>query len=120
MSVHQVPRPVPAQTASPPVLSLTVVQDGPALVVAARGPLDLDTVQLLARVVDRAMAGQPPPVLVLDLSEVSFFGAAAVTALLRVRRRVVAAGRTLVLRNPSRISVAVLDMVGLRAEFVIE
>ncbi|WP_046563301.1 STAS domain-containing protein [Micromonospora sp. HK10] len=120
MSVHPAPYPAPPETSGLPVLSLAVAAEGPALVLAVRGPLDLDTVDVLSNAVDRAMAGQPPPVLVLDLSGVSFFGAAGVTVLLRVRRRVVAAGRTLVLREPSRICGSVLNMVGLRDEFITE
>lgn len=118
MSVHHAPCfPPPDDTTREPLLSLAVVRDGPAIVVEVTGPLDMDTVGRLVDAVDNLMAGQPPPVLVLDLSRVSFFGAAGVTALLRVRRRVAARGRTMVLRRPSRITVAVLDMVGLGCEF---
>ncbi|MCW3844628.1 STAS domain-containing protein [Micromonospora yasonensis] len=118
MSVHYAPcfQP-PDATTREPMLSLAVVRDGSAIVVGVTGPLDMDTVGQLVDVVDSLMASQPPPVLVLDLSGVSFFCAAGVTALLTARRRVVACGRTMVLRRPSRITVAVLDMVGLGCEF---
>ncbi|NES37401.1 STAS domain-containing protein [Micromonospora sp. PPF5-17] len=118
MSVHHAPcfQP-PDATTRAPLLSLAVVREGPAIVVEATGPLDLDTVGRLADVVDNLMASQPPPVLVLDLNGVSFFCAAGVTALLAARRRVAACGRTMVLRRPSRVTVAVLDMVGLGCEF---
>ncbi|MCW3820530.1 STAS domain-containing protein [Micromonospora sp. DR5-3] len=118
MSVHHAPRFQPSDaTTREPLLSLAVVRDGPAIVVEVTGPLDMDTVGRLVDVVDSLMASQPPPVLVLDLSRVSFFCAAGVTALLTARRRVVAGGGTMVLRRPSRITVAVLDMVGLGCEF---
>ncbi|MFR9777041.1 STAS domain-containing protein [Micromonospora sp. MS34] len=117
MSVHLASRPAMQDAAQQPVLSLTVLRQGRSVVVEVRGPLDMDTVGSLVGLVDGVMAGQPPPVLVLDLSGVSFFCAAGVTALLTVRRRVASGGRTLVVRQPSRITVAVLDMVGLAHEF---
>ncbi|MGW5667559.1 STAS domain-containing protein [Micromonospora sp. NPDC003776] len=118
MSVHHAPpRQPPDAPTRAPLLSLAVARDGPAIVVEVTGPLDMDTVGRLVDVVDSLMASQPPTVLVLDLSRVSFFGAAGVTALLTARRRVAARGRTMVLRRPSRITVAVLDMVGLGGEF---
>ncbi|MGN9809287.1 STAS domain-containing protein [Micromonospora sp. BQ11] len=117
MSVHQAS---PLTTRKPPrrsTLSLAVAREGPAAVVAVHGPLDMDTVGLLVDVVDTVLSGRPPPVLVLDLSGVDFFSAAGITALLTVRRRVASGGCTLVLREPSRITVTVLDLVGLRSEF---
>ncbi|SCG72433.1 STAS domain-containing protein [Micromonospora coxensis] len=117
MSVHQAPPVTTPETTRPPTLSLAVARDGPATVVTVRGPLDMDTVDSLVDLVDGVMSGLPPPVLVLDLSGVDFFCAAGVTALLTVRRRVASDGSALVVREPSRITVAVLDMVGLRHEF---
>ncbi|WP_200216783.1 STAS domain-containing protein [Micromonospora coerulea] len=120
MSVHQAPHPATQETTREPILSLSVLGEGPAAVVQVRGPLDMDTVGLLVELVDSVMACQPPLVLVLDLSGVDFFCAAGITALLTVRRRVASGGCALVLRQPSRITVAVLDMVGLADEFTIE
>lgn len=120
MSVHQTPHPAPPETTRESVLSLAVTAEDPAVVVEIRGPLDMDTVGSLVGLVDRLVAGQPPPVLVLDLCGVSFFCAAGITALLTVRRRVAAGGGALVVRKPSRITVAVLDLVGLRDDFITE
>jgi anti-anti-sigma factor len=120
MSVHHAPQPAPPETTRISVLSLAVAVEGPATVVEVRGPLDMDTVDLLVDLVDRVMAGQPLPVLVLDLSGVTFFSAAGITALLTVRRHVAAGDCALVVRKPSRITVAVLTMVGLREEFTTE
>jgi anti-anti-sigma factor len=99
------------------MLSLTVNQEGRSVVVAARGPLDMDTVDRLVDLAETVLAGQPPPVLVLDLSGVSFFCAAGITALLTVRRRAASEGCALLLRRPSRITVAVLELAGLGDEF---
>ncbi|MGN9806822.1 STAS domain-containing protein [Micromonospora sp. L31] len=67
--------------------------------------------------VEDVMGGQPPPVLVLDLSGVSFFSAAGISALLTVRRRAASDGCALLVRNPSRITATVLGLVGLADEF---
>ncbi|MFG3422914.1 STAS domain-containing protein [Micromonospora sp. NPDC048063] len=120
MSVHQAPHPAPSEITRQSILSLAVVAEGPVTVVEVRGPIDMGTVDLLVDLVDRVTSGRPLPVLVLDLSGVSFFCAAGITALLTVRRRVAARGCSLVVRRPSRITVAVLNMVGLRDEFTTE
>ncbi|MGS2617140.1 STAS domain-containing protein [Micromonospora sp. LZ34] len=120
MSVHQAPHPAPPEITRQSILSLAVAAEGPAVVVEVRGPLDMDTVDLLVDLVDKVMAGPPLAVLVLDLSGVSFFCAAGITALLTVRRRVAAEGCALVLRKPSRITTTVLNLVRLRDEFTTE
>jgi anti-anti-sigma factor len=121
MSVHQAPPPAMPETTRHPILALAAAREGPRAVVEVRGPLDLDTVGLLVDFVDdTVLTGRPPAVLVLDLSGVTFFSAAGITALLRVRRRVAVGGCALVVREPSRIVLAVLAMVGLDNEFITE
>ncbi|MCI4066395.1 STAS domain-containing protein [Micromonospora sp. R77] len=118
MSVHQAPPGAVQQDDRPSLLALALAHEGEAAVVAVQGPLDMDTVGLLVDLVDSVLAGQPPPVLVLDLSAVDFFGAAGITALLTARQRVSERGCLLVLRRPSRITAAVLELVGLGQEFI--
>ncbi|MET8836064.1 STAS domain-containing protein [Micromonospora sp. NPDC004540] len=120
MSVQHARQPAVPEDTDPPILSLALAREGPAVVVEVGGPLDMATAHPLVDLVDRLMSGQPPPVLVLDLSGVTFFCAAGVNALLTVRRRAGSGGCTLVVRRPSRITVAVLDIVGLRDEFTTE
>ncbi|MEU1688356.1 STAS domain-containing protein [Micromonospora sp. NPDC005707] len=120
MSVHHAQHPAAPAITRPPILSLTWAREGPAVVVQVGGPVDMATVDPLVRLVDRLLSGHAPPVLVLDLSGVSFFCAAGVNALLTARGRAGSAGCTLVLRRPSRITVAVLDIVGLTDEFTTE
>lgn len=121
MSVHQAPPPTARQTPRQPLLSLTVSTEGAvAVVVQVRGAVEMASAGLLLDAVDTVLASQPPQVLVLDLSGVTFFSAAGITALLAVRQHVAAAGRTLVLRRPSRITSVVIDIVDLRDEFTIE
>ncbi|MEV6367205.1 STAS domain-containing protein [Micromonospora musae] len=120
MSVHQVPHPAPPLAADQSLLSVALTTEGPASVVEVRGPLDMDTVDLLVDFTTTVLSGVPPPVLVLDLSGVSFFSAAGITALLTVRKQAATRGCALVLRRPSRITVTVLSLVGLSDEFIIE
>ncbi|SCL47891.1 STAS domain-containing protein [Micromonospora chersina] len=120
MSVDHAQHPEIRETARPEALSLALAREGPAAVVRVGGPLDLASVDRLVGLVDRLMGGRPPPILVLDLSAVSFFCAAGVNALLTVRRRVASAGCTLMVREPSPITVKVLDIVGLTDEFITE
>ncbi|MFE9955592.1 STAS domain-containing protein [Micromonospora sp. NPDC005299] len=120
MSVDHAPHPAAPENTRPPALSLALAREGPAVVVQVGGPVDMATVDPLVGLVDRLLSGHAPPVLVLDLSRVSFFCAAGVNALLTVRRRAGSAGCTLVLRRPSRITVAVLDIVGLTDDFTTE
>ncbi|KAB1914509.1 STAS domain-containing protein [Micromonospora sp. AMSO31t] len=120
MSVDHAQHPAPPQASYRPTLSLALAREGPAVVVEVGGPVDMATVDPLVGLVDRLLSGHAPPVLVLDLSAVSFFCAAGVNALLTVRGRAASAGCFLVLRRPSRITVAVLDIVGLTDEFTTE
>ncbi|MET8908799.1 STAS domain-containing protein [Micromonospora sp. NPDC004551] len=117
MSVHHAQRPSAPEINYPPTLTLALAREGPAVVVEVRGALDLAAVDPLVDLVARLLSGQPPPTLVLDLSGVSFFCAAGVNALLTVRGRAASAGCALLLRRPSRITVRVLDIVGLTDEF---
>lgn len=117
MSIYQAAHPATSEIPRHSSLSVTLGSEREATVVKVRGPLDFDTVDVLVDVVDSVMAGQPPPRLVLDLSQVTFFCAAGITALLEVRRRTAAGGCSLVLRNPSRITVRVLDITGVHDAF---
>ena len=117
MSVHQVPRLPAPEIVCEPMLSIVLGREGPAAVIEVRGQLDMGTAHLLVDAVDNVLGGRPPPVLVLDLGQVSFFCAAGITALLAVRRRAASDGCALLVRNPSRITVTILGLVGLADEF---
>ncbi|MFD4190795.1 anti-sigma factor antagonist [Amycolatopsis thermoflava] len=65
------------------VAAVTVEHVDTIVVVTARGDFDLVTVPRLRAALAQALAGEPSPaVLVVDLTEVTFFGAAAMAALL--------------------------------------
>ena len=118
MSIYQASRPATSEILRQSILFFTVGSESEGTVVKIRGALDVDTVKLLIDLVDNVIAGQPPPLLVLDLSQVSFFCAAGITALLEVRQRAVSGGSSLVLRNPSRITVRVLELAAMHDTFI--
>jgi len=84
----------------PGSLSIERTGDAAAAVLTLRGDLDLATAPNLTAAV-AAVAGENPPVLVLDLTEVGFLASAGLTALLAACReapegtemRIVASGR---------------------------
>jgi len=96
-------------------LSIAVERHGDALVVRVSGELDLLTTPRLDRAAERALRGRPP-VLVLDLTNVTFLGSAGMASLVAVRR---AAGDEVAIRlataNP--VVLRALEVVGLAEEF---
>ena len=84
-----------------PILDVRVTSTGGVPVVAVSGELDMDTAPEVRAALATTLADDPPA-LVLDLSEVRFFGSAGLSLLLDVRRRVAAfavvANRRAVLR----------------------
>lgn len=75
------------------------------------GDVDLATVPLLDAAAASCLQG-PPLRVIIDLSRVTFFGAAGLTTLLRLREHAGEAAIDLVLRAPSPIVRTVLDVVG--------
>jgi anti-anti-sigma factor len=96
-----------AATAGTTVLSVVTVESGPVTVLRAAGDLDMDTVALLIRHIDRVVAGGASRVLVVDLADLGFLGAAGVSALLDGADRVGRGGGQLRLRRlsgPARLA----------------
>jgi len=75
-------------------------REGGVLVVSVRGELDLCTSPWWVAALDDACAHRPA-VLVVDLSEVSFLGATAMTSLLSVQRDIGDSGRFVVAAGPA-------------------
>ena len=84
-----------------PIMSLALTNLSDVAVIAVTGEVDLGTADLLVRLVNR-VATRHPDRIVLDMTGVTFFGAAGVTALLRAHDFACAAGVRLLLRAPSR------------------
>jgi anti-anti-sigma factor len=93
---------------------------GPATVIALSGDVDQDTTYLFVDLAKCVAREWTPPRLVLDLAEVTFFGAAGLRALVRVRDLVTAAGGELLLRDPSCITRRVLEVAARNENLRIE
>jgi anti-anti-sigma factor len=89
------------------LMSLTVTSSGRVAVIAVSGEVDIGNGHLLSELAERVLRHDPMR-LVVDLAKVTFFGAAGVRALVRIRAAVSAEAGQLILRNPSRITVTAL------------
>jgi anti-anti-sigma factor len=101
-----------------PLMSLELASDGPVTVIAVSGELDMSNTHLFAEFAEHVVRDQPLR-LVLDLAKVTFFCADGISALLRIRRAVMAGAGQLVLRDPSPITLRVLTVTGACHEFAI-
>ena len=97
-------RRVPAVRASVP----RPTQRSPAPLVLV-GEHDIATVDAVAAMFAVAIADHAVDV-VVDLSGVTFLGAATVAVIVRARRLLEARGRSLTLQSPSRVAGRVLDL----------
>ena len=89
------------------LMSLKVTSSGRVAVIAVSGEVDIGDGHLLSELAERVLRDDPLR-LVVDLANVTFFGAAGIHALLRIRAAVDADAGQLILRNPSRITVTAL------------
>ena len=81
-------------------------------VVALLGEHDITTIAYVSALVARAIADQRAEV-VVDLSEVTYLGAATVRVLARARTLLKGESRTLVVRAPSRAARRILQLCDL-------
>jgi anti-sigma B factor antagonist len=84
------------------VLTVATVESGPVTVVSAAGELDMDTAGRFTRHVDRLVSVDAPELVIVDLGEVEFLGAAGITTLLAGVDSVQRGGGLLRLRRLSR------------------
>ncbi|MCO1615999.1 STAS domain-containing protein [Micromonospora sp. CPM1] len=84
--------------------------------ISVAGEVDLSNAHLLTELVEAAVAASAPLV-VIDLSEVSFFGAYGTNALVLAQRMLAGHGRRLVLHRPSPVVRRVLRVTGTLAAF---
>jgi anti-anti-sigma factor len=96
--------------ADPPPLEVVTLRDDGALVVRARGDVDMSSVPLLADALEAAPAGLR---LVLDLSEVGYLDSSGLRCLVAAR----AVHDELTLLAPSQPVRRVLEVTGLLGEF---
>jgi anti-anti-sigma factor len=100
MSIGQLSAPATPTPENQTLLHLDLASRGAVTLIAISGELDMSNAHRLTELVQHVARGRPLRV-VLDMSEVSFFCAAGVSALLRARNTIMAAGGQLVLRDPS-------------------
>ena len=87
--------------------------DGPsAVTINARGEVDPDTAPVLEAALDAVLADGATLPVVVDLSGVRFLDSAGISALLRGRRRTVAAGREFRIAGADEFVVDVLQLAG--------
>ncbi len=84
-----------------PLFTLSIDRVDPETVVRARGELDRDTAPALIEQTDHLITAHSPRLLVLDLADVDYLGAAGISALLHVREALAQRGGRLILREPS-------------------
>jgi anti-anti-sigma factor len=101
-----------------PTFDVRVVEadDGPVIV--ARGDLDLAAYNTLRRCIESCCAQHP--CVVLDVSEVTFMDSTAINALIWAHRCLGNRPGAVVLRNPSRAVVRVIEIAGLDGTIAIE
>ncbi|MEV0881548.1 STAS domain-containing protein [Micromonospora echinofusca] len=95
-------------------LSCELSRDSTRVTVA--GEVDLSNAHLLAELLEDVVAAKAPLVAV-DLSAVTFFGAYGTDVLLRARRQLTERGRRSTLRHLSPVVRRVLDVTGTIAGF---
>ncbi|WP_233599689.1 STAS domain-containing protein [Micromonospora sp. M71_S20] len=95
-------------------LSCELSRDSSRVTVA--GEVDLSNAHQLAEFLEDVVAAKAPLV-VVDLSAVTFFGAYGTDALLRAHRQLTERGRRLTLRHLSPVVRRVLDVTGTLAGF---
>jgi anti-anti-sigma factor len=102
MSTEQprVPLTVDPNGDGPPIMSLALSNHSPVTVITVCGELDADTAPHLTELVERVAAGRPKQV-IIDMADVTFFGAAGLTTLLQANDIITSAGGRLLLRSPS-------------------
>ena len=99
-----------------PIMWLSCVAGADVTRIAVTGEVDLSNAHLITELVTTAVAASAPLV-VIDLSEVSFFGAYGTSALVLAQRTLARHGRRLVLHRPSPVVRRVLGVTGTLTAF---
>ncbi|MBQ0991031.1 STAS domain-containing protein [Micromonospora sp. PSH03] len=96
MSILEQPTRQHAQPTKP-IMTLDLRNDRHAPLIAVSGEVDMSTAHLISELAEHVITRRPAR-LVLDLSEVTFFSAHGISALLRIQRAAESAEVTLALR----------------------
>lgn len=111
MTMTADPLPVPIQIASSPMATFDCIELGPG-VVALRGELDADNAPALTQAL-LALYCTDHPTITVNLSQVTFVGAAGLTVLLYIFNLCNIDGREMILRHPSAAVRRILKVTGL-------
>lgn len=106
---------MPSSRAGRAVASASVIRGKHVVVVCVAGEVDVVSAPAIVRVARRA-CWSTPAILIVDLTEVIFFGAAGLTLLVDVHRQTQLAGTTLYLVAPSWVA-RLLRITGLDQVF---
>jgi anti-anti-sigma factor len=115
------PDPATAAPGAPMLLYVEVDGDGDdrSVTVKVRGEIDTVTAHVLSAAVAFGLRDKPRE-LAIDLSQVSFFGAAGLNVLLTARDRAETRGTGLVLRAPARDLLVVMELADVDGLFRIQ
>ncbi|KAB1116883.1 MULTISPECIES: STAS domain-containing protein [Micromonospora] len=113
---HDVPTASGAFRRDEPIMWLSCDAGVDMTWISVAGEVDLSNAHLLTELVESAVAA-PAPLVVIDLSEVSFFGAYGTNALVLAQRVLTGHGRRLVLHRPSPVVRRVLGVTGTLTAF---
>jgi anti-sigma B factor antagonist len=97
-----------------PDLNIGVARTPAEAVVTLAGEIDMSTVQRLSKVVGDMFASEPPPRVVLDMTEVTFCDSQGLGTLVVLSRKASMAQSALILVNVGDFLLRVLDITGLR------
>ncbi|MBQ0904215.1 STAS domain-containing protein [Micromonospora sp. U21] len=97
--------------ADEPILCVTATSEPPATLIRVSGEVDMSSAHLLVDMVG-LLTGPPAPQVALDLSEVTFFSAHGISALLQARHLVTCAGGVLTLPAVSPTVRYILGVAG--------
>lgn len=111
-SIHLTPVRPRAEPAEP-IMTLALESDGPVPLITVAGEVDMSTAHLISELAEHVLARSPVR-LVLDLSQVTFFSAHGISALLRTRHVATAAGVGLTLRAAAPCVIYLLAAAGVR------
>lgn len=113
---HRVPTASGSFRPGEPIMWLSCEAGADVTRIAVAGEVDLSNAHLLTELVETAVAASAPLV-VIDLSEVGFFGAYGTNALVLAQRMLARHGRRLILHRPSPVVRRVLDVTGTLTAF---
>lgn len=101
-------------------VELTQVAEGPAVVIAVAGDLDIATADQLFQQAHGVLRDGAPARLVLDLSGIEFLDSSGIGTLVELRNVATDTDGALVLRRPSARTRRLLQITALDAVFTIE